>query len=108
MVTHRNNHGPDKQIRVKPYAMVGAGRLVSTLWKSGDPQAGWRYHFNLFRITDRGQVGQLFSPDDVIDLIKLTRVLASTLVEDGCLPTVRRRELTRLAALLDDILPPKD
>lgn len=108
MVTHRNNHGQHKRIRVKPYAMVGAGRLVSTLWKSGDPQAGWRYHFNLFRITGRGQVGQLFSPDDVIDLIKLTRVLASTLAEDGCLSTVRRRELTRLAALLDNILPPKD
>jgi len=88
--------------------MVGAGRLVSTLWKTGDQQTGWRYQFNVFRITRRGQVGQLFSPDDVIDVIKLARVLAATLAEDGCLPTVQRRQLKRLATMLDDIISPKD
>lgn len=108
MVTHSDNHGRRRVIRRKPYAMVGAGRLVSTLWKTGDQQAGWRYHFNLFRITRRGQVGQLFSPDDVIDVIKLARVLAATLAEDGCLPTVQRKQLSRLAAMLDDLFPPKD
>lgn len=88
--------------------MVGAGKLVSTLWKSGDQQAGWRYHFNLFRMSARGQVGQLLAPEDLIDLIKLARVLAATLAEDGCMSSAQRRELACLAAKLDHLFPPKD
>lgn len=108
MATNKHNHRAHGHFRPKPYAMVGAGKLVSTLWKSGDQQAGWRYHFNLFRMTARGQVGQLLSPGDLIDLIKLARVLAATLAEDGCLSSARRRELACLAAMLDHLFPPKD
>ena len=95
-------------IQLKPYAMVGAGRLTSTLWKIGDQQAGWYYRFNIFWMTDRGRVGQRFSPADIVDLVKLARVLAATLAEDGCLSPVRRSELARLAELLDQVIQPED
>jgi hypothetical protein len=108
MTIHFHNDRHRKRIRIEPYEMLGAGKLVSTLWKTGDQQAGWRYHFNLFRMTDRGHVGQRFSPDDLVDLIKLARVLAATLADDGCLSPTQRRELARLAAMLDQIISRED
>lgn len=108
MSTSKNTSEQSPQTIVKPYAMLGAGSLVSTLWKTGDHQAGWRYGFNLFRMTHRGHVGQRFSPADLLDLLKLVRVLAATLADDGCLSPVRRRELARLATMLDQITQPED
>lgn len=94
--------------RAKPYAQVGAGRLASTLWKFGDQYAGWYYRFNIFWITDRGRVGQRFSPSDIVDLVKLARVLSATLAEDGCLSHTQRCELTRLVTLLDQVIHAED
>lgn len=84
--------------------MLGAGKLVSTLWKTGSQQGGWHNHFNLFRMTNRGHVGQRFSPADLFDLIKLTRLLAAALADDDCLLSARRRELADLAEALDQII----
>jgi hypothetical protein len=90
-------------IRPKPMGMVGAGPLASMIWKSGDPDAGWRYRFNLFRTTARGgRVSQLFTPADVIHFVKLAHVLAQVLADDGCLSPIERGVLKRLAAELDD------
>jgi hypothetical protein len=88
--------------------MLGAGRLVSTLWKSGDEQAGWRYCFNLFRMSSRGHVGQKFTPADVLSLVKLARVLAAELAADGCLAANQRGELARLAAGLEQVIHAED
>lgn len=88
----------------KPYAMLGAGQLVSGIWKSGDERSGWTYRFNLYRSNHRtGHVSQLLRPDDVTDLVKLCQVLAATLAEDGCIAVPLRRALARLAAELDSI-----
>lgn len=46
-------------------------------------------------------VGQRFAPADLVDLVKIVRVIAATLADDGCLSPSRRRELARLAAKLD-------
>jgi len=108
MATHQNNDQAHKFIRPKPYAMIGAGNLVSTLWKTGNELAGWRYRYNLYRMTEHGYVGQRFSPDDLVDLVKLVQVLAATLADDGCLAPIRRSELARLAAMLDQITQPED
>jgi hypothetical protein len=91
------NTSPKRGKNQKPYAMVGAGNLVSKIWKTGDEHSGWRYCFNIFRITRRGVVDQRFSPGDVVSLMKLTRVLAATLSEDGCLTSALRDELGSLA-----------
>ena len=89
----------------KPYAMLGAGPLVSALWKTGDEPSGWSYRFNIYRMSPgSGQVSQLFRPADVLDLAKLCQVLAATLADDGCIPSRHRRALADLEAKLDGIL----
>lgn len=91
----------------KPYAMLGAGQLVSSLWKSGDDRAGWTYRFNIYRMGGRsGHVSQLFQPADVKDLIKLCQVLAATLADDGCIASDLRTELASLFTRLDGITEP--
>jgi hypothetical protein len=88
----------------KPYEMLGAGQLVSAVWKFGDERAGWAYRFNIYRMSQRnGRVSQLFRPTDVQDLVKLCQVMAVTLSDDGCVPIEQRRLLAALAAELDTI-----
>lgn len=94
---------PPMPLSLKPMGMVGAGPLTSMIWKTGDPDAGWRYRFNLFRTTSRsGRISQLFTPADVIHFVKLAHVLAAVLADDGCLSPVERGVLKRLAADLDE------
>jgi hypothetical protein len=85
--------------------MVGAGPLTSAIWKSGDERSGWRYHFNVFRqLATNGHVSQLFHPADLMHFVKLTRVLAAVIADDGCLTVTERTSLLRLVADLDDVL----
>ena len=89
----------------KPYATMGAGRLASTLWKEGDARSGWRYRFNLFRMSPTsGHVGQRFRPEDVPDLVRLVQVLASALIHDGDLADELGHDLCCLLACLEDLL----
>jgi hypothetical protein len=99
----RNNATNPQQ----PYAMLGAGRLVSSLWKSGDERSGWHYQFNIYRMNQRnGHVSQRFQPADVKDLVKLCQVLASTLADDGCIASDLHAELTGLFTALDSVTRP--
>lgn len=95
---------PKRRALQKPYAMLGAGRLASALWKAGDERCGWRYRFNVYRMSGRsGEVCQLLRPGDVLDLVKLAQVLAAVLVDDGCVSGRERRVLGDLAARLEAI-----
>ena len=88
----------------KPYAMLGAGPLVSAVWKDGHPRSGWSYRFNIYRLgPHNGHVSQLLQPADLPDLVKLCQVLAATLADDGCIPPEQRDTLIELAAKLDKI-----
>jgi hypothetical protein len=100
----RTSLGITSDSRSKPYCMLGAGKLASAVWKTGDQPAGWRYRFNCFRMPfGTGRVSQLFRPADLTDLVKLCQVLAATLAEDGCIPPAERAALHQLAAQLDRI-----
>ncbi len=89
----------------KPYATMGAGPLVSMLWKLGNERSGWRYRFNLFRMSPySGNVTQQFRPQDLKELAKLLRVLAFTLADDGCLSKKLRSDLLCLNIRLDEAL----
>lgn len=89
----------------KPYCSIGSGPLTSFLWKSGDANKGWRYHYNVFRLTSKGgRLRQLFAPCDLIYFVKLIQVLASVISDDGCLSVVDRGVLRRLSADLDNLL----
>jgi hypothetical protein len=93
-----------QQNKSKPYTIVGAGRLVSALWKRTDAGNSWQYRFNVYRMNPlSGRVSRLFRPSDVFDLVKLCQVLAATLVDDGCISTDDRQQLRELAANLDAI-----
>lgn len=89
----------------KPYAMVGAGSLTASIWKERALDARCMYGFNIFRLDSRnGSVTQRLLPGDIVDLIKLARVLAQVIADDGCLSSAVRRELRTLAASIDCML----
>ena len=89
----------------RPMEIVGAGPLLSTIWKLGDEHSGWRYRFNLTRQTsDRRVFTDLFRPLDLVNFIKLIQVLAAVIADDGCLTQADRTTLKNLAAQLDDLL----
>ena len=110
MTTSSNDRpsGRDQQCQTripKPYCSLGAGRLTSFLWKTGDQSSGWRYRFNLFRMAAKGgRVSQLFRPADLMQFVKLVQVMASVIADDGCLSPLERRVLRRLATGLDELL----
>ena len=94
-----------QQTICRPYCSLGAGRLTSFLWKTGDANSGWRYRFNLFRLGAKGgRVSQLFLPSDLMHFVKLVQVMASVIADDGCLSAVERGVLRRLASDLDEML----
>ena len=84
-----------------PYCMLGAGKLASTVWKTGDEASGWRYRFNVFRLSSSGRVSQSLRAEDLVALAKLTRVIASILIDDGCIAPQERAALRGLVAFLD-------
>ena len=99
------NHKSVERNDPRPMEIVGAGPLISTIWKLGDEHTAWRYRFNLTRQTsDRGDFTDLFQPGDLIHVIKLIQVLAFVIADDGCLTQSERTTLKTLAAQLDDLL----
>ena len=88
-----------------PIELVGAGALVSSLWKLGGVESRSRYSFNVVRrSSDHGHFTDLFQPNDLIHFIKLIQVLAAVIADDGCLSQSERIMLRRLAARLDEFL----
>ena len=103
MITPSDNLGLTGK---RPYAMVGAGELTASIWKLAEPSLNGHYRFSIFRMTrDTGSVSQCFVPSDVADLVKLSHVLAATLLDDGCLSDADRRGLRKLLAALETLLP---
>ena len=99
------NHSSMERDAPRPLEIVGAGPLLSTIWKLGAEHSNWRYRFNLVRQTsDRGIVTDLFQPTDLIHFVRLIQVLAAVIAEDGCLIQSEQTTLRHLAAQLDDFL----
>ena len=88
----------------KPYLIVGAGKLTAAVWKSNKKRSGSRYRFNVFRLcSETGRATQCLLPSDVPDLVKLARVLAQVIADDGCLPVGLRQRLFELATSIDSM-----
>lgn len=84
---------------------VGAESLITSVYKTGDEVVGFEYRFNISRLSRRtGRVNQWFTPQDVVALVKLTRVLASELANDGCIDQTLCTQFLTLSAALDDAL----
>ena len=99
------NHSSVESGDPRPMEIVGAGPLLSAIWKLGDEHTGWRYRFNLVRKTSiRDIATDLFQPTDLMHFIKLIQVLAAVIADDGCLPQAERTTLRNFSAQLDDFL----
>lgn len=86
----------------EPYAIVGAEQLTAFLYKTGDELLGFQYRFSIVHQNSHtGRVGHWLRPTDIEALIKLTRVLAEELANDGCMSDVLRRRLRTFAAKLN-------
>jgi len=89
----------------KPYTRMGADQLTASVYKTGDELVGFEYRFNIVRLNNRtGRVIQWFTPDDLHGLVKLTRVLAAELADDGCIGSELRTQLFAIAEALDDAI----
>ena len=105
-VCETNMNGNGKAPASKPHAMLGAGQIASSIWKTIDTRGRFAYHFNVFRMSARGgRVTQRFTPADLPDLARMTQLLATVISDEGCLDEGFRDDLSCLAARLDTALP---
>jgi hypothetical protein len=86
-----------------PYAVLGAGDLVSHLTRTADESVGCYYRFSLVRLQKNGELTPLLRPVDLPDLVKVCQVLAFTIADDGWITEELRAELFALARALDEI-----
>ena len=87
----------------QPYAVLGAGDLVSHLRRTEDDSGALNYQFNLFRLRKNAQVTHGMRPDDLRDIVKICQVLAFTIADDGWISDEARCQLFDLAESLDGI-----
>jgi len=87
----------------QPVAVLGAGALVSHLYRSDDERDSENYQFNVFRLDRKLAATHGFRPSDLRDFVKLCQVLAFTIVDDGWIPTDARKSLIDLANELDEL-----
>lgn len=89
----------------KPYFVAGAERLTSSVYKRNMDRIGIRYQFNVVCLNEStGEVTHWLQPDDLEAIVKLTRVLAAELADDGCMEQPLRRRLRTLAKALDETI----
>ena len=96
---------PDKHSNQasQPYAVIGAGDLVSHVHRDANESNGLAYRFNLFRLTHSSEVTHSLRPADLRDVVKACQVLAFAIADDGWLPNSLGLELHDLANELDAI-----
>ena len=82
-----------------PMLIVGAGPLISRLWKFGSEESGWRYRFEVHSETADGDYQtDLFQPSDLCHFLQLTHLLATEILCDGCITQADREALSRIVS----------
>ena len=94
---------PQNDATSRPYAVIGAGDLVSHLQRSSDDVGTLSYQFNLFRMQQNAEVTHALRPEDLRHIVKVCQVMAFAIADDGWIPAVVRRELFALANDLDEV-----
>jgi hypothetical protein len=94
----------------KAYEVVGSGNWIAAVHKRMRTKENCEYWFRMLRAeqTVPTTYSHRFRPADVLDLPKLTQVLAATILQDGCIEQSLRDDLSCLAAGLDWFLNLKD
>jgi hypothetical protein len=85
------------------HEVVGAGKWVAVLHKRWEAPEKWEYWFRMLRLEQIAPAtySDRFRPADLLDLPKLARLLATVIVQDGCLAGPLRDDLACLEAGLD-------
>ncbi|QDT13485.1 hypothetical protein [Stieleria marina] len=90
---------------IKPYVVAGAESLSASLFKTEDEVNGFEYRFNITRLDSQSaSISHWLRPDDIVALLKLTRLLAAELDFDGCIDFKLRLTLRGVADLIDQML----
>ena len=87
----------------RPIAVLGAGDLVSHLYRGPGEAGHARYRFNLYRLGADMQVTHELRPCDLRDLVKLCQVLAFAIVDDGWSADPANAALQELNEQLDSL-----
>lgn len=100
MTEQAHDERPGKEHQ--PIAVVGAGPLTSHVWRVATSEHDHGYEFNVFCVrTEDGAVLQRFSSCQIRDFVKLCRVLASVILDDGWLSSEQSSELLELERELE-------
>lgn len=93
----------EQQLSSQPIAVLGAGQLVSHLYRHDGESGQSEYRFSVCRLTDSFRTTHGLRPRDLPDLVKLCQVLAFAIEDDGWLSPAMRTELRNLFDELDEI-----
>lgn len=93
----------EQQCSSQPIAVLGAGKLVSHLYRHDSESGKSNYRFSVCRLTEALQTTHGLRPCDLPDLVKLCQVLAFAIEDDGWLSPAMRTELRSLFDELDEI-----
>lgn len=81
----------------QPYFVAGAGELVSHVHRQEAELNSLQYHFNIFRIDEKGEATNWLRPGDLRDIVKACQVLAFSIADDGWVEDSLREQLSELA-----------
>ena len=90
-------------LREQPIAIVGAGELVSHIYRCDDEANPNNYRFNVFRLTERLTATHELRPSDLRDVVKICQVLAISMLDDGWIPPDAKSVLNSLIQDLDSL-----
>ena len=81
----------------QPYFVAGAGELVSHVHRQEAELNSLQYHFNIFRIDEKGEATNWLRPGNLRDIVKACQVLAFSIADDGWIEDSLRKQLADLA-----------
>ena len=94
---------PNRTSNEQPIAIVGAGELISHVYRENDESNPNNYRFNIFRITSGLTVTHELQASDLRDIIKLCQVLGVSILDDGWIPSDATSALNSLVEQLDSL-----
>lgn len=94
---------PNRTSNEQPIAIVGAGQLISHVYRDNDESNPNNYRFNVFRLTSGLTATHELRPSDLRDIVKLCQVLGVSIVDDGWIPSDTKLALSSLVEDLDSL-----
>ena len=87
----------------QPIAVLGAGDLVSHVYRGEDERDPADYRFSVLRINQELEVTHALRACDLRDMVKLCQVLAVSITDDGWISAAASKALNDLANELDEL-----